>query len=248
MRINEVIVQSVEEGVNDPHIFKAIFLAGGPGSGKSYVSGKMTGQKSVMTGLKVVNSDDMYEYLMSRQGMSMSPEDVWSDKGQDTRNRAKQLTQTKEQKYLDGRLGLILDGTGKDVEKVTRQKEKLEAMGYDCMMLFINTSEDVAIARDAKRERSVGAQAVSKMWKNVQDNIMKFQQLFGAANFHVVDNSGGLEDPERAKNFSNVEKSIDKFINTPPTKRAAKKWIQQQKTGRLQKNTPDTGDVSANPQ
>lgn len=229
MRINEITVQSVEEGVNDPHIFKAIFLAGGPGSGKSYVSGKMTGQKSVMTGLKVVNSDDMYEYLMSKQGMDMSPENVWSDKGQETRNRAKQLTRSREQQYIDGRLGLILDGTGKDVEKVSRQKEKLEAMGYDCMMLFINTSEEVAIQRDAKRARSVGAQAVSKMWKNVQDNIMKFQQLFGAANFYVVDNSGGLEDLERAKNFYNVERNIDKFINTPPRKMAAKKWLAQQR-------------------
>jgi adenylate kinase family enzyme len=248
MRVNEITVQSVEEGVNDPHIFKAIFLAGGPGSGKSYVSGKMTGQKSVMTGLKVVNSDDMYEYLMSRQGMDMSPENVWSDKGQETRNRAKQLTKTKEKKYIDGRLGLILDGTGKDVEKVSKQKEKLEAMGYDCMMLFINTSEEVAIQRDAQRQRSVGASAVSKMWKNVQDNIMKFQQLFGAAHFHVVDNSGGLEDLDRAANFAKVEKNIDKFINTPPRKPAAKKWIQQEKTKSLKNNTLDIGDVSVNPQ
>ena len=29
MRVEEVI--NVEEGVNDPHIFKAVFMAGGPG-------------------------------------------------------------------------------------------------------------------------------------------------------------------------------------------------------------------------
>lgn len=228
MRINEVL-KPLEEGVDDPHIFKAIFLAGGPGSGKSYVSGKMTGQKSVMTGLKVVNSDDIYEYLMQRQGMDMSPENVWSDEGQATRNRAKELTKSREGKYIEGRLGLIIDGTGKDVEKVAKQKEKLEQLGYDCMMLFINTSEEVAIQRDAQRDRSVGADAVSKMWKRVQDNIMGFQQVFGSANFHVVDNSGGLEDPSRAENFRTVEKNIDKFINTPPKNRIARQWIQQKK-------------------
>jgi hypothetical protein len=30
--------QEVTEGVNDPGIFKAVFLAGGPGSGKTYVA------------------------------------------------------------------------------------------------------------------------------------------------------------------------------------------------------------------
>jgi len=29
----------LEEGVNDPAIFKAVFMAGGPGSGKSFVTG-----------------------------------------------------------------------------------------------------------------------------------------------------------------------------------------------------------------
>ena len=32
--------QELNEGVNDPSIFKAVFLAGGPGSGKSFVVGK----------------------------------------------------------------------------------------------------------------------------------------------------------------------------------------------------------------
>ena len=43
----------LNEGVYDPHIFKAFFLAGGPGSGKSFISRTLfTG-----TGMKMVNSD-----------------------------------------------------------------------------------------------------------------------------------------------------------------------------------------------
>jgi hypothetical protein len=38
LSFNEHIAE-VEEGVNDPAIFKAIFLAGGPGSGKSFIVG-----------------------------------------------------------------------------------------------------------------------------------------------------------------------------------------------------------------
>lgn len=53
------------------------------------------------------------------------------------------------------------------------------------------------------------------MWQRVQQNIMKFQQIFGAANFHVVDNSGGLEDPDRKQNFDKVYKESQKFLNQP---------------------------------
>ena len=49
--------QFIKEGVYDPNIFKAIFLEGGPGSGKSFVAGKaMCG-----LGLKIINSDDAFE-------------------------------------------------------------------------------------------------------------------------------------------------------------------------------------------
>jgi hypothetical protein len=54
---------------------------------------------------------------------------------------------------------------------------------------------------------------------------MKFQQIFGASKFHIIDNSGGLEDLERQKNFTNVHKEINKFLSQIPSKRAAKVWL-----------------------
>jgi cytidylate kinase len=231
MRIEEIT--SIEEGPNDPHIFKAVFLAGGPGSGKSFVAGKMLRG----TGLKTVNSDDIYEYLMKKKGMDMSdPEVIASKDGQETRNRAKDLTFKKQGDittgkggYLEGRLGLIIDGTGKDVAKVSKASEQLKALGYETMMLFVNTSEDVAQERNQKRARSIPAEMVSKMWRAVQNNLMKFQQVFGAANFHVVDNSGGLEDPDRKENFLEVTRAIDKFLMKSPSSPQAKEWLASHK-------------------
>ena len=40
MKLHELFTN---EGVNDPHLFKAVFMAGGPGSGKSYIADKLTG-------------------------------------------------------------------------------------------------------------------------------------------------------------------------------------------------------------
>ena len=181
------------------------------------------------TGLKTVNSDDIYEYLMSRAGKELTPDEIYSDEGQEIRNRAKQITKNKEQMHIDGRLGLVIDGTGKDVAKVSKASEQLKSLGYETMMLFVNTSEDVAQERNQQRARSLPRDQVSKMWQAVQQNLMKFQQLFGANNFHIVDNSGGLEDLDRKENFDQVAKSIDKFLNKTPQMPAAKKWLSSQK-------------------
>lgn len=58
---------------------------------------------------------------------------------------------------------------------------------------------------------------------------MKFQQIFGADRFYIIDNSGGLEDLDRKENFDKVYNNTQRFLNTPPSKRAATRWIQQQK-------------------
>lgn len=223
MKISDIVV----EGPNDPHIFKAIFLAGGPGSGKSFVSSNLLAG----TGLRVVNSDDIYEYMMKKQGMQMDPDTIFSPAGQKTREKAKGITQRKQQSHIDGRLGLIIDGTGKDVAKYAKTKKMLEDLGYENMMLFVNTSEAVAQERNLQRPRKLDPAVVKKMWDSVQQNIMAFQQLFGAQNFYVVDNSGGLEDPARAKNFQEVYKDIRRFLETPPRRPEAKKWLDAQRPG-----------------
>ena len=67
--------QKLQEGVYDPNIFKAFFLAGGPGSGKSFVVRKTTGG----LGLRIVNSDVTFEKLIKDADIdldfrNMSPE------------------------------------------------------------------------------------------------------------------------------------------------------------------------------
>ena len=105
----------VNEGPNDPAIFKAIFLAGGPGSGKSF----MVGQTSLAAhGFKIVNSDVAFEKAMEKAGLTMDPETIFSAQGQAIRDKAKRLTGIQFERYVEGRLGLVIDGTGKDEEKI----------------------------------------------------------------------------------------------------------------------------------
>jgi len=233
----------VDEGVNDPHIFKAVFLAGGPGSGKSFVARNILGG----TGLKTMNSDDVYEILMNKQDLALDPETIASPQGQQIRDKAKMMTKRRSVNWIDGRLGLLIDGTGKDVAKYQKQAEFLRMLGYDVAMIFVNTSEEVAQQRNRQRARSLKPEMVSAMWNDVQQNLMKFQQIMGAGRFHIIDNSGGLEDLDRQKNFDKVYNETQRFLNTPPSKPAAKKWIQNQKaqndaTQRSERTTTNNTD------
>tara|TARA_Y100000296_G_C5157188_1_gene249777 strand:- start:928 stop:1593 length:666 start_codon:yes stop_codon:yes gene_type:complete len=207
--------QELQEGVYDPNIFKAFFLAGGPGSGKSYVVRKTTGG----TGLKSVNSDEAFEHLLKKAGLSlkMPPEE---EKPRDVeRSRAKALTAARKANYLEGRLGLIIDGTGKDADKILKQKAGLEELGYDTYMIFVNTSLDVALQRNADRSRSLPEPMVVKSWKDVQSNIGKFSNMFRAG-FIVVDNNNAGEDI-----FNDVWKRVRGLLRKKVQNTRALNWM-----------------------
>ena len=211
------------EGVDDPAIFKAVFLAGGPGSGKSFIVGK-TGLPAL--GLKVVNSDDAFENAMKKAGMSMKPDDIFSVKGQDIRGRAKALTGKRQAMYITGRLGLVIDGTGKDFQKVKKQVKSMKDLGYDVAMIFVNTDLETAIERDKTRERTLGEVEVTKYWKEVQRNIGAFQTMFGKKNMLIVDNSNGKDfKVETLRAYRDVKKFLDK----EPDNAKAKAWIKQER-------------------
>ncbi len=224
--ISELHYAQLDEGVNDPAIFKAVFMAGGPGSGKSFIAGK-TGLTSM--GLRVVNSDDIFEKHLERafkRSMDdITTKDIMSDKGQNIRGGAKALTSKKQDILVDGRIGLLIDGTGKDVEKIRKQKAGLERLGYDTMMIFVNTTLDTSVERDKMRSRTVGKAQVTKMWSKVQENIGKFQRLFGSGRFVIVDNTQGKDFNKETMAAYKVAR---KFISKAPKNPMATKWIENE--------------------
>ena len=205
----------LQEGVYDPNILKAFFLAGGPGSGKSYVVRRTTGG----LGMKIVNSDNAFEKLLKDAGLSlkMPPEE---EKPRDVvRAKAKAITKAQRGNYVEGRLGLIIDGTGKDFEKIAYQARELQQLGYDTHMIFVNTSLDTALERNAARARSVQEPIVVKSWKDVQSNIGKFSQFF-RRNFIVVDNNNADEDV-----FGKVYKQVMHLAKAKIQNTLGRQWI-----------------------
>ena len=210
----------LQEGLNDPNIFKAFFLAGGPGSGKSFVVRTTTGG----TGLQIVNSDDAFERYLKDAGISlkMSTDDPRRD---EIRDKAKKVTKSRQKNYVEGRLGIIIDGTGKDYDKIAKQSIQLRQLGYDTHKIFVNTSLDVALERNAKRDRTVRESIAVKSWKDVQSNIGKFSQHF-RQNFIVVDNNDSSKKDSQV--FNDVFKQIRGLLKKKVTSPIAKQWVMQQ--------------------
>jgi cytidylate kinase len=219
----------LQEGLQDPNIFKAFFLAGGPGSGKSFVVRKSTGG----TGLKIVNSDDVFEKYLKDAGLEMDMTTAKAERQKEPRDklrdRAKVVTQKKQDNYVDGRLGLIIDGTGRDYDRIAGQSNELKRLGYDTHMIYVNTSLDVALARNAERKRKVHASIATKSWKDVQSNLGKFSQHF-RGNLIVVDNNDVLEDDGTV--FNNVLRQVRALLKKKVRNPAANQWIEMEMKNR----------------
>ena len=222
MKVNSFI-QHLAEGVYDPGIFKAFFLAGGPGSGKTFV----TQSTFSGTGLKVVNSDIAFERNLKQANLSLSMPDEETYFRNLLRKAAKRTAISQLDKYVEGRLGLVIDSTGRDYDMIARQHNMLKQMGYDCYMVFVNTTLDVALARNARRERTIPEYITKSSWEGVQDNIGKFQRLFGLSNFLVVDNN--KSDLELVTlTMNRVGKVVRGFLRQPVQNYIAKQWMKKE--------------------
>ena len=219
--------QILSEGLYDPNIFKAFFLAGGPGSGKSFVARNVfTG-----TGLKLVNSDIILENSLRKSNLSLSMPDEEQYFRDILRTRAKAIVDNQIDLYVQGRLGLVIDATGRDYNIISRQFSALQLLGYDCYMVFVNTSLEVALERNAKRERVVPEYITKNSWQSVQNNIGRFQNLFGLANFVVVDNSKS-EQELITQTMNKVNNVVRRFLRTPIRSYIAKRWMAKERMAR----------------
>ena len=239
------LVQLLHEGFRDPGIFKAVFLAGGPGSGKTYIAKGLFGIPEKVnvsqSGLKMVNSDKELKYLLNKFGFGTDldalPDEVFANltnpkdpKYSGLRTFAKNLTAERRRLYQNGRLGMIIDGTGDDFKKIAAEKKELEAIGYDCYMIFVNTTLEVALERNENRDRVLPKSIVEASHREVNKNIGGFQGLFGGSNFLIVDNNEHVEEEKAQKRFNMlVRQGLGKFIKRPIKNKRGLSWIRKNK-------------------
>jgi len=219
----EDIRQYINEGVYDPGIFKAFFLAGGRGSGKTFVTQSAFGG----SGLKLVNSDNAFEKGLKKANLSIKMPDEEEYFRNMIRQRAKTTTGNQLDQYVQGRLGLIIDATGRDLPLVQRQVGMLRQIGYDCYMVFVNTSLDIALERNQNRPRSIPEYIVKKSWQGVQANIGQFQRIFSPMKMMILDNNSS-EKELVTKTLRDADRFIRGKLRTKPENGIAMSWIKKE--------------------
>jgi len=221
------------EGVHDQSIFKAVFLAGGPGSGKDYVlDNTLSGH-----GLTEINSDKALEFLMDKEGLDKTMPANEKEQRDFVRGRAKSMTELRQRLALQGRNGLIINGTGDDAEKIGRIKERLEELGYESSMIMVNTDDEVSKQRNIERGqrggRTVPENVRKEKWDAVQNSRPEFAKMFGDK-YMEFDNSEDLREapPEVVKQkkdeMMELFKNVKEFVTQPPSSEQASLWIAQQ--------------------
>jgi hypothetical protein len=234
MGVNESVDEDFEtlliEGVHDKSIFKAVFLAGGPGSGKDYVlDNTLSGH-----GLTEINSDKALEFLMDKEGLDKTMPSSEQEKRDLVRGRAKGMTELRQRLALLGRNGLIINGTGDDHEKISRIKDRLEEIGYDTSMVMVNTDDEVSKQRNIERGtrggRTVPEEIRKQKWDAVQASRPELAKMFGDK-YMEFDNSEDLRQasPEvvKAKKDEMLQlfKNVQQFVTEPPQSKAASLWV-----------------------
>ena len=201
MKINEIT-----EGPHDPYRYKAIFFAGSPGAGKTYVARKLA---DVFQGLKQVNMDIWFKRLMTKKNLSwkMPPEEEPEREKQ--RQRSKELVAKQQQSYTDSGLGLLIDSTGRIAGTVRRIKNELEDKGYETTMVFVTTDLETALRRNKERERTLPDKLIHQNFEVIEQRLGEYQRMFN--DVLVIDNSESTQMSMPAQ-LVHVEKNIRKFL------------------------------------
>jgi len=226
----------LNEGVHDKGIFKAVFMAGGPGSGKSFVAKNLYGIPDnihiSIKGMKMVNQDKEFKYLLKKFGFDPAwldkyPEGLYDEPG-GLRDFAKELNTVRKEGYMKGKLGMIIDGTGHSYSKLMKDKKELEAEGYDTYMVFVMTSLEVAQARNKERDRVLPERILKRSWEDTRKNLGAYKSTFGG-NFALVDNSNYLSAKEAKHKFTSLVKGYaSKWANSPIKNPIGQKWVKDQ--------------------
>jgi predicted ABC-type ATPase len=218
----------LSEGRHDPSIFKAVFMAGAPGAGKSFVAESMS--LPAQLGYKEINSDIEFTRYMKQAGLTDDKGAVILNPKQEyernvIRTVAKRHTKAKQGHAMVGRLGLLIDGTGANYMKVLTQKQTLEALGYETSMIYVKLGLEGSIESDRQRGeaggRSIGPELVTAKYNELEKSLKPLKISFGKM-FFEIDNSVRERTPVLIKKVENVIKRWSKKL---PNNKAAKTWI-----------------------
>lgn len=195
----------LNESVRDRGIFKAIFFAGIPGAGKSYVLSKIT-DGNIMP--RIINTDTYTEFLISKLGRDISKEFEFFEKD------IKKVTLSQLVNYINGALPLFVDGTSNSPSSLFKRDGILKSFGYDTGMVWINTDLNQALSRAKSRTRTVPEDFIIKVHESLAKNKSYYQSHFKTF-VEINNNDGELTDEIILSAYNKVRGFYNNQIENP---------------------------------
>lgn len=166
--------------------FKAIFILGPAGSGKSFIA-KNTG---IPADFQVSNPDIRIEEVFPVFGISLKFADSSLDQGSADLELLQQNARAILQNANLGHTGnlvakgapIIFDTTGENVDKMKGLMSGLEELGYDISIIVVNVPPEVSVERDQNRKRTVGQIRTTNISSEFQKNVVIGQAFIKFAN------------------------------------------------------------------
>jgi cytidyltransferase-like protein len=182
--------------------FRAIFVTGGPGSGKDVIIRESIAESRIVE-LNFIQAKD---YLCDKQKLS--------EKSNDYRREA-----------IRSRGPLIINGPADDVEKINYIKEELEELGYETMMIFVNTTDEVSKERNSLLSRMMVESIRQDKWTKAQENTKYFTEAFNS--FITFDNTDKIDNKE--EDLHEIYQTTKIFLDSKVINETVEDWIERSK-------------------
>jgi predicted kinase len=219
----------LSEAVQDHGIFKAVFLAGAPGSGKDIVLRKaLQGH-----GMTEISSDAALQHLGDKEKLDSKMSESEQERRNVHKDKSKSLAELRQRLAIHGRNGLIINSTANHAQ-IKKIKDKLTDLGYDTKMVFVDASDNVSRNRNVERGQKGGRMIPEKVraekWRQAQDARVKLSKEFGGENYHEFNNDEDLRHNtdvagQKTSELQDLNKTVKKFAQQPPKSEQAQAWM-----------------------
>ena len=172
--IQEVKLQeALKSGIKQiEHPFKAFFILGPAGSGKTFMKDFMGLPQSFVP----INTDDAVEKVFPKFGLSLKFQDPPSgeeyDQKQEVRKLLQQAVSDKTKRKINQALPLLFDTTGANPKKMKQIMRQLVDIGYDVAVFTINVPPEFSVETDQYRDRTVGSEIAQQVTNAYQKNVV----------------------------------------------------------------------------
>jgi len=180
-------------------LFKAIFVTGGPGSGKDIIIREAIAESKSVE----LNSVQAFDLLMDKQKLS--------EKTTDYRREA-----------IRNRGPLIINGPADDHTRIITIREELEEFGYETVMVFVDTTNEASKERNEKLTKSISESVRYDKWQLAQTSKEAYRQNF--SNFIDFNNSSTFEEIQ--EDITDTYGKINRFIEDKNYNEIAFSWLE----------------------